>query len=325
MNRTGLQSDDRDERERPDKSPDDRTGPVPMSGEPLSPAAALALQRAAGNRAVARLASRRPTRAAARGLLQRAPADTSPPPELDEDALPAYAASGGPVPEDKLPVDQEGGGVLARMAAEASARLARAAAQRRARAVSAPARSRATGGGRTLARYSGSAAAGYATKWAKATNSSYPRFVNDCTNFVSQSLLAGGWAMAGGSCSDRKSDGAWWYGDWNCVYPGVRASYTWSGAQNLYNFMSASGRGTGLSKVADLEIGDVLQMEFTADDPTEPYNLGHVGHSMVVTGKHDSNIYLSYHTDDHLNEPFWGPGGILSRHPTAKYYAWHVT
>jgi hypothetical protein len=142
---------------------------------------------------------------------------------------------------------------------------------------------------------------------------------------VSQCLLAGGWTMVGGSCSDRKSDSAWWYGDWSCVLPSVRASYTWSGAQNLFNFMTASGRGTALSKVSDLQEGDVLQMEFTADDPTERYNLGHVGHSMMVTSKHDGNIFLSYHTDDHLDEPFWGSGGILERHPTAKYYAWRIT
>jgi hypothetical protein len=46
---------------------------------------------------------------------------------------------------------------------------------------------------------------------------------------------------------------------------------------------------------------------------------------MMVTDKHDNNIYSSYHTEDHLNEPFWGSGGILERHPTAIYYAWRVT
>lgn len=281
-----------------------------MPGETLRPATALALQRLAGNRAVARLAS-----SAARRLLARAPADPSPPPELDEDALPTYTPQGGPVPEDALPVDQDVGGTLQRAT---TSPYRRAYPQRLAR------RSSATPAGRVLARYVAADAVKYAKDWALKTNASYPRFVNDCTNFVSQCLLAGGWKMVGGSCSDRKSDSAWWYGDWSCVLPGVRATYTWSGAQNLFNFMTASGRGASLPRVSDLEEGDVLQMEFTADDPTERYNIGRVGHSMMVTGKHDGNIFLSYHTGDHLDEPFWGTGGILERHPTAKYYAWAI-
>jgi hypothetical protein len=272
----------------------------------LSASDALALQRMAGNRAVARLASL--SRAAApRRLVQRAPADTSPPAELDETMLPAYTPSGGPVPEDALPVDQDGAGTLQRRAARMVSR-----------------RGTATAGARVLARYSASAAVTYAKKWAKDTNSDYPRFVNDCTNFVSQSLLAGGWAMTGDGCWHRKDDDVWWYGDSKCSLPSVRASYTWSGAQNLFNFMTASGRATSLGKVSDLEVGDVLQMAFSADDPTEAYNVGRVGHSMVVTDKRDANVFLSYHTDDHLDEPFWGAGGILGRHPTAKYYAWHI-
>jgi hypothetical protein len=164
--------------------------------------------------------------------------------------------------------------------------------------------------------YSGAAAAAYARKWALSTNSAYPRFGNDCTNFVSQSTEAGGWTMMGGSCSDRKNNSVWWYGSSNCWWPGVRASYTWAGAQNFYDFTSTSGRGTAAGAVSDLNIGDVLQMKF--DGSTN------VGHSMVVTDKKNGNLFLSYHTSDHLDEPFWGTGGILSRYPTATYYAWKL-
>jgi hypothetical protein len=279
---------------------------APTPAGRLSASEALALQRAAGNRAVARLASL--SRAALpRRVVQRAEADTTAPPELDENKLPAHTPSGEPVPEDALPVDQDSGGALQRSAARMVSR-----------------RGTTTVRGRVLARYSATAAVAYAKKWAKDTNADYPRFTNDCTNFVSQSLLAGGWAMTGDGCWHRKDDDVWWYGDSKCSLPTVRASFTWSGAQNLFNFMTASGRATSLGKISDLEVGDVLQMAFQADDSTEPYNVGRVGHSMVVTDKHDGNVFLSYHTDDHLDEPFWGAGGILSRHPTAKYYAWHI-
>jgi hypothetical protein len=169
---------------------------------------------------------------------------------------------------------------------------------------------------RRLMRYTGSDAAAYARKWAKKTNSSYPRFGNDCTNFVSQALLAGGWGMTGGSCGDRKDNDVWWYGSSKCWYPGVRASYTWAGAQNLSKFMAASGRATHANHVKDLEIGDVLQMQFDGDD--------NIHHTMIVTDKTDDDTFLSYHTSDHLDEPFWAPGGIFDRYPTASYYGWKL-
>ena len=164
--------------------------------------------------------------------------------------------------------------------------------------------------------YSGSAAAAYARKWALGTNSAYLRFGNDCTNFVSQSTEAGGWTMLGGSCKDRTKNSVWWYGSSTCWWPGVRASYTWAGAQNFHDFTSTSGRGTAAGAVADLNIGDVLQMKF--DGSTN------IGHSMVVTDKKNGDVFLSYHTSDHLDEPFWAAGGILDRYPTATYYGWKL-
>jgi hypothetical protein len=42
---------------------------------------------------------------------------------------------------------------------------------------------------------------------------------------------------------------------------------------------------------------------------------------MIVTDKRNNDLFLSYHTSDHLDEPFWAPGGILYPYPIAKYYA----
>jgi hypothetical protein len=110
------------------------------------------------------------------------------------------------------------------------------------------------------------AAAAYARKWALSTHGDYPRFDNDCTNFVSQALLAGGWTMVGEhSFSNRQSDTVWWYGGaWL-----TRASYTWAGAQNFYNFLSASKRAKQVTDPMQLDRGDVVQMK--AD--------GHVHHT----------------------------------------------
>jgi hypothetical protein len=177
--------------------------------------------------------------------------------------------------------------------------------------------------GRYLLRYSRTAAVDYAKKWAMSDNPSYGRIEpNDCTNFVSQALLAGGWTMAGGSCDDRKSDQAWWFGPRQCRWVGgrpwtteVKASFTWGGAQNLYNHMTTMGRGSTVSTPMDLEPGDILQMDMGAGH----YGAGRIGHSMVVTEKTGSDLFLSYHEPHKLNEPF---SAIAGRYPGARWFPW---
>jgi len=172
------------------------------------------------------------------------------------------------------------------------------------------------GAGDTLQLYSASTAAAYARTWALGTNPLYPRDGNDCTNFVSQAVLAGGWTMAGGSCDDRKSDSAWWHGDSQCWHPGVHRSYTWGGAQNFFNFLVTSGRGKAAANVSDLDVGDVLQVAHG----------GHVGHSTIVTGKAGANLLVSYHTNDTLDLNVWGSGGFLEResNPKNTFFAWKL-
>ena len=131
-------------------------------------------------------------------------------------------------------------------------------------------------------------AARYALQWARGTNPDYGRFDNDCTNFVSQALFAGGWTMVGGSFFDSTSDSVWWFGK----SPLSRSSYTWGGAQNLANFLSKSGRATQVDSPTSLGIGDVVQIAAA----------GLIHHSMVVTNKSSSDLLLSYHTSDHLDE-----------------------
>jgi hypothetical protein len=176
---------------------------------------------------------------------------------------------------------------------------------------------------RLLQRYSRTAAVAYAKQWAMSDNPAYGRIEpNDCTNFVSQTLLAGGWTMAGGSCDDRKSDAAWWFGPRQCRWVGMRpwttevkASFTWGGAQNLYNHMLAMQRGTAIGDPMGLEPGDILQMDMGEGH----YGAGRIGHSMVVTGKSANDLLLSYHEPHKLDEPF---SSIAGRYPGAHWYPW---
>jgi hypothetical protein len=182
--------------------------------------------------------------------------------------------------------------------------------------------------------FSGSDAASYAKTWALKTNPEYQRFGDDCTNFVSQAMKAGGWTYNYGKdrCDERKEDYVWWYKklDWpgstctNWKGDAITASHTWGGADNFRKFLQASGRATTAANISDLELGDVLQRD---------HGDGTMHHSMVVTKKDTDTvndklikqIWLSYHTNDTLDKKFWGPDGILDKTPEGwKYYAWRM-
>jgi hypothetical protein len=178
--------------------------------------------------------------------------------------------------------------------------------------------------------YSGSTAASYATKWAKSTNPAYGTLgSDDCTNFASQVMEAGGWTYVWGKdiCDERKSNSVWWFKRNQCerwIRANIHASHTWGGAENFFQFLKASGRGTSLKKIKDLEVGDVLQRD---------HNDGVIHHTMIVTQKGSEvvdgvlivQLKLSYHTTPTLDRPFWGKGNILDQTPAGwKYFAWSI-
>jgi hypothetical protein len=189
--------------------------------------------------------------------------------------------------------------------------------------------------------YSGTAAASYAKKWANGINPAYGKLGDDdCTNFVSQAMVAGGWTYVWGFhhakrairdmgiCELRKTNSVWWFKRDQCYRPwpwsNIHASHTWGGAENFYQFLDTSGRGTKLKAISDLDVGDVLQRD---------HNDNHVHHTMVVTekgpqivdGKSIIQLKLSYHSNNTLNRPFWGKGNILDTTPAGwKYFAWSI-
>lgn len=134
----------------------------------------------------------------------------------------------------------------------------------------------------------------YARRYAITYNTGYRDFNNsgtrggDCTNFVSQSMRAGGWADVGGY-TNRTTAAAWWYDYFT-------QTYTWVNAHYFYQYIGAN-RASLAVNVYDLEPGDVLQMDFEAN--------GDIDHTTVVTKK-DANgmVYLSYHTSNTLDKPF---------------------
>ncbi|RII40939.1 hypothetical protein DWB68_15345 [Galactobacter valiniphilus] len=131
------------------------------------------------------------------------------------------------------------------------------------------------------------AAVAYARKHALSYNSNYHKYSGkDCTNFVSQAMRAGGWSQTGGTKWDV---GAWWHG-------GVWDSNAWTVAETFYKFTrNVSKRGAYLSRLAQTGKGDVIQ--------AKRQKASDISHTMIVTKKVGTTLYVSYHSNDRLDYP----------------------
>jgi hypothetical protein len=136
-----------------------------------------------------------------------------------------------------------------------------------------------------------SKAASYASTYALKRNSNYIASPNDCTNFISQALYAGGWKQIGGTGNVMTTSHVWWYTG-NKTWP---KSNSWADAQVFYIFGMEFQRMGRWGSVYSMRMGDVLQY----DTGTKGMN-----HTMMMTGKNGLEPLLSYHTTDTRNKPF---------------------
>ena len=163
------------------------------------------------------------------------------------------------------------------------------------------------------AAYNRYAAENYAETYALNPNPAYRYFGEDCTNFVSQCLYAGGLTETGKYWYG--SDYAWYY-DWG-TRPGY--SHTWTVANELYDFLDKSGRASRVSVDAPycykFDPGDIIQIDSDND--------GWWDHSMIVTGEivSDDDLLMSYHTTNTLNERL---SDIRARNQNAHFGGWHI-
>lgn len=119
----------------------------------------------------------------------------------------------------------------------------------------------------------------------------------DCTNFVSQALTAGG-------LFDVKD----WY------YKNTRPSSSWGGAQF---FSRAFTRRFGKTSIQNVTIGDVIQVV--------RQNSGEVIHTTIITADKGNTVadkYVTYHTTDRLNI---NANSLFSRFKEPIYlYCYHI-
>lgn len=152
------------------------------------------------------------------------------------------------------------------------------------------------------------AMATYAEKYVYTYNKDYPDFNGhgaggDCTNFVSQSLKAGGWKHVPGYVYDYTR----WFGNADIQSDSFVGVNEWSW------FAQNSKRTTALANVYQLEVGDVLQMDFDRD--------GSKDHTMIVTYKSGGVPYVTYHSNNTLRRSV---ASLVASYPNAYYYAYRT-
>ncbi|MFB7457876.1 MULTISPECIES: amidase domain-containing protein [unclassified Streptomyces] len=157
--------------------------------------------------------------------------------------------------------------------------------------------------------YDYKAMAAYATKYWNNYNPEYPDFNGagaggDCTNFVSQSLKAGGWKHEPGYTYDFHK----WFGNAEIQ------SDSFVGVNEFSWYALSSKRVTSLANVYQMDVGDVLQMDFNRD--------GSKDHTMIVTSRTAQGVpYLSYHSTNTYNRSV---ASIIASYPDAYYYAYRT-
>ncbi|MGP4042447.1 amidase domain-containing protein [Gracilibacillus sp. D59] len=138
--------------------------------------------------------------------------------------------------------------------------------------------------------YDRRAAVQYAERWWNDANPAYHFFEdNDCTNYISQCLRAGGAPMNG---APNRSKG-WWYQNNNW-------SYSWSVANAFRWYLSGatSGlKGTELSDPKNLLLGDVICYDFQGD--------GRWDHTTIVVAKDSQNMPLVNAHTNNSRHRYW--------------------
>lgn len=131
--------------------------------------------------------------------------------------------------------------------------------------------------------YDAAKAVAYAEKWWNDYNPMFPRFSVDCTNYVSQCLLAGGFVMHGYPVQDN----GWW-----CMHD--QWSFSWSVSHSLRWYLSSSTLRipvTIVSSAQALYPGDIICYDFQGDNRWD--------HMTIVVAKDERGMPLvNAHTDN---------------------------
>jgi len=141
-------------------------------------------------------------------------------------------------------------------------------------------------------------AAEYAKRWALSRNPLYTNYAGiggDCTNFISQCVLAG-------SCEMNFTPVYGWY-----YLSQTERTASWTGVEFFYEFMTKNisvGPFASEASAGSLMIGDVIQLgKYRSGMGMSEENSIDYYHTLIVTGYNDRTYLVSAHTDDALDRP----------------------
>lgn len=161
-----------------------------------------------------------------------------------------------------------------------------------------------------MKKYDRNKAVEYANTWWDDYNPKFVYFDEDCTNFISQCLVAGGAPL-----SFRKN--GWWYkenGDKDDTY-----SYSWIYAHLLRKFLMNNKKGITTTEVDSpykLDFGDIICYDFDGDDKWQ--------HNTIVTTKDFFGTpFVNAHTVGSLNR-FWTYEDSPLWTPNMRYTFLHI-
>nr|WP_322723658.1 amidase domain-containing protein [Streptomyces phyllanthi] len=156
--------------------------------------------------------------------------------------------------------------------------------------------------------YNYAAMATYTEKYWKNYNPAYRKYNSlggDCTNYLSQGLLAGGWKQISTVTPEEYDT---WY------YASNGTADAWIGVNEWSWFTQTAKRTKALANVYQMDVGDVMQVDFDKD--------GSKDHSMMTTYRSTSGVpYLTYHDADTYRRSL---SSIIASYPTSSYYAYRT-
>lgn len=148
----------------------------------------------------------------------------------------------------------------------------------------------------------------YAERWWNDYNPAYRKFNDDCTNYISQCLRAGGAPMRG---YPNRSQG-WWYHNHNW-------SYSWTVANALCQYLATSKAGLQAKEVnrpEHLELGDVICYDFDGD--------GKWQHTTIVVAKDQNNMPLVNAHTTNSRMRYWTYEDSTAYTNNIKYKFFHI-
>jgi Putative amidase domain len=154
----------------------------------------------------------------------------------------------------------------------------------------------------------------YSIMWWDGRNPIFPDYHDlggDCTNFVSQMMLMGGWETAGPPGQATRSKWFWGSTVDDC-------SFTWGAANNFHSFaITYSQRLEVVGNVYWCQDSDIVQYDWTADNS--------IDHTQFVTNnvynEQTVELYMTQHDNDYLNRPISEILADLSRtYPNFRTY-----